>query len=281
MAEDKIREITSFSNPAIKQIRALHMRKAREESGLFLAEGVRTVREALELGVAPAQLVYVGAERDQKAVALTRRLARQAGAEIIETSAAVMEKIARRDNPQSVVGVFRQRLLPLSALDPRRASLWVALEGVRDPGNLGTVIRTADAAGAGGVILIGTVCDPFSIEAVRATMGSIFAMALYVAGVDEAVPFLRAWNGTCVGTALQTDVGYREITYAPPALIVSGAEQHGLSDEIRAACHHLVKLPMKGRADSLNLAVATAIVVYEALARQDQKSSPLRGEVAP
>jgi len=268
VTDGQIREITSFSNPVIKDVRALHMRKAREESGLFLAEGVRTVREALDLGITPTQLIYVRGARDQKAVALTRRQAQQAGAEIIETSAQVMEKIARRENPQSVVGVFRQRRLPLSELDPAKSPLWVALEGVRDPGNLGTVIRTADAVGAGGIILIGTVCDPYSIEAVRATMGSIFAVPIFTADTDQAASFLRGWPGSCVGTALQTDIVYRDIAYTAPSLIVSGAEQHGLSDAIRGACRNLVKLPMRGRADSLNLAVATGIVLYAALAAQ-------------
>ena len=266
MADSTAREISSLTNPLVKAARALHQRKTREESGLFLAEGVRTVREALELGIAPVQLIYVRSERDQRAVAQTRREAQRAGAELIEVTAPVMEKISRRENAQSVVGVFRQRLLPLSTLDPSRASLWVALEGVRDPGNLGTVVRTADAAGAGGVILIGTVCDPFSIEAVRATMGSVFAVPIYTAELANTVAFLRRWPGTCVGTALQTDTDYRRVAYRSPTLVVSGAEQHGLSPELRAACHSLVKLPMRGRADSLNLAVATGIVLYAALA---------------
>lgn len=270
MADGQVREITSTANPVIKDVRALHMRKAREETGLFLAEGVRTVREALDVGIAPVQLLYVRGERDHKPVADTRRAAQRAGAEIIETSPQVMEKISRRDNAQSVIGVFRQRVLPLAALEPSRASLWVALEGVRDPGNLGTVLRTADAVGAGGVILIGTVCDPFSIEAVRATMGSIFAVPIYRATTEDAADFLRRWPGACVGTALQTETDYRDETYTGPALIVSGAEQHGLSKEMRTACRSLVKLPMRGRADSLNLAVATGIVLYAALAAQER-----------
>jgi TrmH family RNA methyltransferase len=271
VAGTPIREITSLTNSSVKDVRALHMRKAREETGLFLAEGVRTVREALDLGIAPVRLLYVRSEREHRPLAQTRRDAQRAGAEIIEVSAQVMEKIARRENAQSVIGVFRQRLLPLSTLDPASAPLWVALEGVRDPGNLGTVIRTADACGAGGVILIGTVCDPYSLEAVRATMGSIFAVPIFTADTQSAVALLQRWPGACIGTALQTETDYRDARFDKPTLIVSGAEQHGLSDDLRAACKTLVKLPMRGRADSLNLAVATGVMLYAALTSQERR----------
>jgi TrmH family RNA methyltransferase len=258
----RIREIASPTNPLIKDIRALHMRKARAETGLFIAEGARTVREALDLGVVPETLAYRADQRDQPAVAGVRKAAGDAGALLLEVSPNVLEKISQRDNPQSVIGVFRQKMLPLSALDPARAPIWLALEGVKDPGNLGTCVRTADAVGAGGVILIGTTCDPFSPEAVRATMGSIFAVPLFVAETGPAVEFLRAWPGTCVGTALQTETDYRALAYSRPTLIVNGTEQSGLSGEIRGACGQLVRLPMRGRADSLNLSVAAGVMLY-------------------
>ncbi len=262
MTGDRVREIASPTNPLIKDIRALHMRKARAETGLFVAEGARTVREALDHGVVPEMLAYRADQRDQPAVAGVRKAAGDAGALLLEVSPSVLEKISQRDNPQSVIGVFRQRLLKLSALDPSKAPIWLALEGVKDPGNLGTCVRTADAVGAGGVILIGTTCDPFSPEAVRATMGSIFAVPLFAAETDEAVEFLRRWPGTCVGTALQTETDYRTVAYKSPAMIVNGTEQSGLGPEIRAACGQLVKLPMRGRADSLNLSVAAGVMLY-------------------
>ena len=258
----QVREIASPTNPLIKDIRALHMRKVRAETGRFVAEGARTVREALDHGIVPEMLAYRADQRDQPAVAGVRNAAGSAGALLLEVSASVLEKISQRDNPQSVIGVFRQKLLPLSALDPTKAAIWLALEGVKDPGNLGTCVRTADAVGAGGVLLIGTTCDPFSPEAVRATMGSIFAVPLYVAEPGEAIAFVRRWPGTCVGTALQTEIDYRAVAYAPPTLIVNGTEQSGLTPELRAACAQLVRLPMRGRADSLNLSVAAGIMLY-------------------
>jgi TrmH family RNA methyltransferase len=264
MTSPTIREISSPTNPLIKDIRALHMRKARAETGLFVAEGARTVREALDHGIVPKMLAYRADQRDQPAVANVRKAAGTGGAMLLEVSPSVLEKISARDNPQSVIGVFEQNLRPLASLDPAKAPLWLALEGVKDPGNFGTCVRTADATGAGGVVLIGTTCDPFGLEAVRATMGSIFAVPIYAASTEEALAFVKNWPGASIGTALQTDIDYRQAAYTPPTLIVNGAEQSGLSAEMRAACGTLVKLPMRGRADSLNLSVAAGVMLYAA-----------------
>jgi TrmH family RNA methyltransferase len=269
----QLREISSPSNPLVKEIRALHMRKARVETGLFLAEGARTVREALDNATVPQMLVYRGDQRDQPGVAGVRSAAAAAGATLVEVTGAILEKISQRDNPQSVIGVFRQNLRPLSELDPARAPLWLALEGVRDPGNFGTCVRTADAVGAGGVVLIGTTCDPFSTEAVRATMGSIFAVPIYAATNEEALALLDRWPGTSVGTALQGAVDYREIDYRAPTIVVNGTEQSGLTAPMREACGHVAKLPMRGRADSLNLSVAASVMLYAVWDRQARGSS--------
>jgi TrmH family RNA methyltransferase len=256
------RQITSLTNPTVKAVRALHMRKEREESGLFLAEGLKIVIEAIDLGHAPRILMY-GADAAahpmlQKAVAATRA----AGGEVIEVSREVLEKVSRRDNPQAVVAVFAQGYTPLFDIDPRAAPCWVALQAVRDPGNLGTIIRTADSAGCGGVILVGDCTDPFSVEAVRATMGSVFAVRIASATVDEFLAWRKAWPGSVVGTLLTAATDYRQAEYRKPALILMGNEQQGLPPDLAAACDVNVKIPMRGRADSLNLAVATGIMIY-------------------
>jgi len=162
--------------------------------------------------------------------------------------------------------VFAQALTPLEALDPRAAACWLALEQVRDPGNLGTIVRTADAAGCGGVILVGDCCDPFSLEAVRATMGSIFAVPIAKATTAQFLDWRRAWPGSVVGTLLSASVDYRSADYRRPSLILMGAEQSGLTPALAAACDVAVKIPMRGRADSLNLSVATGLMIYEATA---------------
>lgn len=259
------RLITSPANPAIKEIRALELRKTRRETGLFMAEGLRTLIEGMELGAKLQRLVYLSDFRDRPDIARVRDYCHRSGGESLEVSRNVLEKIAHKDNPQAVIGVFEQALKPLKSVTPQPAACWVVLEEIRDPGNLGTIIRTIDGVGASGVILVESCCDPYSVEAVRATMGSIFHVPLVTAPRSEFLSWARDWPGMIVGTTLQDTVDYRAITYTPPLLLLMGNEQAGLSDALRAVCHQRVRLPMKGRADSLNLAVATGIMLYRML----------------
>jgi TrmH family RNA methyltransferase len=258
------RAVTSLANPTVKAVRALHLRKAREETGQFLAEGLKIVTEAVELGRAPRILLYGPDAREHPLLRKAAAATSQAGGEVIEVTPAILEKVSRRDNPQMVMGVFAQAFAPLQALEPQSAACWVALQQVRDPGNLGTIVRTADAAGCGGVILVGDCCDPYSLEAVRATMGSIFAVKIAKASVAEFLDWRRSWPGSVVGTLLSAAVDYRAADYRRPSLVLMGAEQAGLPPELAAACDVAVKIPMRGRADSLNLAVATGIMIYAA-----------------
>ena len=256
------RVITSLTNPAVKAARALHLRKEREETGLFLVEGLKSVTEAVQFGRAPKLLLFGEAAENHP---LLRDAAALAG-ETALVSEAVLAKISRRDNPQAVLGVFEQVFARIDDLDPASAPCWVALEAVRDPGNLGTIIRTADAAGCGAVILVGTCCDPYSVEAVRATMGSIFAVSLVKTSAAGFLDWVKRWPGAVVGTHLEATTDFRAADYARPALVVMGNEQAGLTDEVAAACGVTVKIPMRGRADSLNLAVATGVMIYAATA---------------
>ena len=256
------RQITSLTNPTVKAVRGLHLRKEREESGLFLAEGLKIVIEAIDLGHAPKILMYgadaAGHPMLQKAVAA----AQGAGGEVIEVSRDVLEKVSKRDNPQAVVGVFPQAYTPLADIRPADAPCWVALQAVRDPGNLGTIVRTADSAGCGGVILVGDCTDPYSVEAVRATMGSVFAVKIAKATVEAFLDWRKTWPGSVAGTLLSATTDYRQADYRKPTLILMGNEQQGLPPELAAACDVTVKIPMRGRADSLNLSVATGIMIY-------------------
>ena len=258
------RAITSLSNPTVKAARALHMKKAREETGQFLAEGLKIVAEAVEQGRAPRTLLFAAEAAShallRRAVAATEA----AKGEVIEVSHEILEKISRRENPQTVLAVFDQTITPLAALEPAASRCWVALEAVRDPGNLGTIVRTADAAGCGAVILVGDCCDPFSVEAVRATMGSIFAVPIVRVSAAEFLAWRGRWPGSVVGTLLTAATDFRAAAYAPPSLILMGNEQAGLTPQLAAACDVSVKIPMRGRADSLNLAVATGIMIYAA-----------------
>ncbi len=253
-------QITSSANPLIKMLKALHAKKGRAETGLFLAEGARLALEAADLGAWPEILLFCPAALERDPVRRLLGAAEQRGARLVETSEAILSQIAKRDNPQTVIGAYRQRLAELDALE---GATIVALDGVRDPGNLGTIIRTADSVGAGGVVLVGETCDPFSVEAVRATMGSIFAMPLARASLDALVRYKNRRGAALIGASLkgaQMDV---QEPLPERVILFMGNEQSGLNAEMEASCDRLVKLPMRGRADSLNLAVATAVVLYD------------------
>ena len=258
------RAVTSLTNPTVKSVRALHLRKERDETGLFVAEGLKIVTEAVELGHAPRTLMY---GKDAEGHPLLKRAIQAtlaARGEVIEVTHDILAKVSRRDNPQAVVAVFAQAYTPLTELSPDAAPCFVALHRVRDPGNLGTIVRTADAAGCGAVILVGECCDPYSVEAVRATMGSIFAVPIVKATEAEFAGWRASWPGSVVGTLLTATVDHRQASYVRPAMILMGNEQQGLTPDMAALCDVNVKIPMRGRADSLNLSVATGIMIYAA-----------------
>ncbi len=259
----KVLAITSHANPRIKAIRALSLAKHRKETGQFLVEGLKLVTDALSEGWTIRALVHEAAAIEQPAIAKTAASARIAGADILSVSAEILGKITRRDNPQTVLGVIDQRLTDAADIAASPRGVVVALDRVKDPGNLGTIIRTADTVGAGGVILVGPSVDPFSIEAVRATMGSLFHVPITRMSEEQFVTFSRDWPGSVVGTHLRGDVDYRTAPYGRPVLLAMGNEQSGLSDALAAACSILVRIPMAGQADSLNLAVATGVMLYE------------------
>lgn len=258
------RTITSLQNERVKLIRSLEMRKARRETGLFVAEGTSLMLTGRAAGWSPKILLFlVGGEQTEAARGLAR-WAERAGAECLEVSAAVLAKLAGKDNPQTMLGVFEQRWasLPDARAVPDGA-LWLALEAPRDPGNLGTILRTSEAVAASGVMLIGHSCDPYSREAVRASMGSIFNVPIVRLEAQAFLAWRAAWRGDVVGTHLAARDDFRRTRYRPPLLLVMGSEGPGLSGELAAACTRLVKIPMAGRLDSLNLAVASALMLYE------------------
>ena len=256
------RLVTSLTNPLVKAVRALHQRKVRDETGQFVAEGLKFVIEAIELERFPEILLYGPEAASHPLLERARAATRKAGGQVIEVTRDILAKVSRRDNPQAVIGVFRQVFTPLADLDPASATGWVALHRVRDPGNLGTVVRTADAAGCGAVILVGECCDPYSVEAVRATMGSIFALPIVRTYEADFAAWRARWPGSVVGTLLSATVSHAEASYPRPTLVLLGNEQQGLTPEMAALCDVNVKIPMRGRADSLNLSVAAGIMIY-------------------
>lgn len=257
------RVITSHSNETIKRIRSLREKKFRAREGLFLAEGMRIVAEAVEAGAVPQMLVYADEARGHPLLATLVARCEAAGGDVIETSRDILHKITEKDNPQALVGVFPIRPLGLDALDRETSFVWIVCQSLKDPGNLGTILRTADAVGAGGVILLDQSCDPFSVEAVRASMGALFTQTVVQADGAAFFAWLRQGPGQLVGASLNTDHDYQAVAYEAPTFLFMGNEQSGLPPDYEAQCDLLVKIPMAGKADSLNVAVSCAVLLYE------------------
>jgi TrmH family RNA methyltransferase len=257
--------ITSTANGEVKRLRALHERKYRKQTGWFLAEGARICYEAVALGWEMHRLAFIAGREDERQIRQLLDGLAAANGRALPMTEALLQRISRKDNPQTLLGAFGQRWDRLESVDSATGGCWVALDRVRDPGNLGTVMRTADAVGARGVILIGDSTDPYSVEAVRASMGAIFNMRIIAASEADFVAFAARWGGRIVGTALPAAVDYRAADYCGPLIMLMGNEQAGLTEPLMEVCDQLIKIPMLGRSDSLNLAVATGVALYEAL----------------
>ena len=255
--------ITSFANSTVKEIRKLEQKKYRQQSGTYFIEGLRTVGEAVQtrapikaLVVAPDLLV---SEFGQSLLADPSLR----DVERIEVSAEIFEKLANKQGPQGIGAIMKQSWQDLAELQLGTDDLWVALDAVADPGNLGTIMRTADSVGAKGIILLGNSTDPFDPAAVKASMGAIFSLALANADWLEFRAWQEGQQAQLIGTSDHGAIDYQQIRYQRPLILLMGSERHGLPDEMMAACDHLARIPMAGRSDSLNLAVATAVMLYE------------------
>ncbi len=264
------RLITGYSNPAIKFLRSLREKKHRKLAGKFLAEGLRLLTDARACGHLPEVLVMASTREFHPLLDALEAEVLAAGGEVLEMSADLLSKVTGKDNPQAVAGVYAEFDTALAGLDRSAAKIWLVAQALRDPGNLGTMLRTGDAVGAGGLILLDDCADPFSVEAVRASMGAVFTQAIVQARWDEFLPWLRAGDnvagGQLVAASLRDAVPYRGAAYAAPCFLLVGNESRGLPEDYELACDLRVTMPMKGRADSLNAAVAAAVLAYEALA---------------
>ena len=257
------RQVTAFSNATVKLLRSLRDKKARRAEGLFLAEGLRILTEARDSGRLP-EIVAFSPEGAKHALAAEIIAATEAaGGDAIETSADILSKMSGKDNPQMLLGAYRQPDMSLGRIDRSNSDLWIVAQALRDPGNIGTILRTGDAVGAGGLILIDDSADPYSVEAVRASMGAIFTQEVAAARWPEFLAWLRGGKGQLVGTSLKAAHDYLEAEYRQPCFLLIGNEQQGLPAEYEAECDLLVKIPMAGRADSLNAAIATAVMAFQ------------------
>lgn len=259
------KHITGFSNPTVKYLRSLRDKKHRKRAGQFLVEGLRLLEDARASGRVPRTLVMAEG-REHPLLARLEAEVLASGGEVIATTPDILSKITGKENAQAVAGVFDEWGTALSTLDRGAAPIWLAVQALRDPGNLGTMLRTCDAVGAGGLVLIDDCADPFSAEAVRASMGAVFTVGLAQARWEEFLPWLRGGEGQLVAASLRDAVPYRGAAYRAPCFILVGNESQGLPEDYEAACDLRVTMPMRGRADSLNAAVAGAVLAYEVLA---------------
>jgi TrmH family RNA methyltransferase len=260
------KRITGFSNPTVKFVRSLRDKKHRKREGRFLAEGLRLLTDARESGRVPEILLLAEGREPHPLLAVLEEAVDAGGGEVIELAPDLLAKVTGKDNPQAVAGVFAELPTALDRLDRAAAPLWLVAQSLRDPGNLGTMLRTADAVGAGGLVLIDDCADPFSVEAVRASMGAVFTVPMGQARWDDFLGWLRAGPGQLVGASLREAVPYRGAAYAAPCFVLVGNESRGLPEAYETACDLRVTIPMRGRADSLNAAVAAAVLAYEVLA---------------
>ena len=238
--------ISSTQNPTIKLIRSLDDKKGRREAGLFVAEGMQMLERAEAQGWEPSYLIS------------TKPLHMFDGIKPFIVTEKLMAELSAQNNPHDVLAAFSQRWQP----HPSKEGNWLALEEIRDPGNLGTIIRTADAASAAGIILVGDCCDPYASECVRASTGSIFALPLARMPQQSFVDFAGAWPGESVATRMDAKDDFRR-AYKGPTLIAMGSESRGLSDSVSKACKTKVRIPMKQGVESLNVAAAAALLLYQ------------------
>ena len=250
--------ITSPANPLIKKVRALRQRKARAEMGLFIAEGLHHVGEALEAGWEIDSILY---SPEVLTSDFGRDLISRVGQTAQLVSAQVMELLADKDNPQGILAVVHQSLTRLDDLESVR--IGAAVVSPQDPGNIGTILRTLDAVGADAFFLLDGGVDPYHPTSVRASMGTIFWKPIVQTSFDEFIEWSRRGGYQRIATSAHAKQNYQELKPNAPWILVLGSEQKGLSMEQIKACDVSVSLPMRGRASSLNLAVATGILLYQ------------------
>lgn len=255
--------ISSTSNIRIKSIRKLKEKKERQDSGLFYIEGLRIVIEAFDKGAKIKTLVVnYDLLQNERGLALVEK-ANEQGIEVLEVSRDVFESIALKQNPQGLAAVAAQQLFKLDEMDTRDFGLWTALDSIADPGNLGTVMRTMDAVGGRGLILIGPTVDPYDPLAIRASMGALFSIKIVKATIEEFAKWKRAMSIPMIGSSDKASALYTEAEYPRDLILLMGSERQGMQADLEQLCDQIVRIPMVGSSDSLNLSIANAVILYE------------------
>jgi len=275
--------ITSAANPRLRSLVALRRRRVREEERSTLVEGYEELSLALAAGVVPS-VAYVCPELFSPAgragsqdIGVQDDLVadlRRHGVQIIRLSRTAFEKVAYREGPDGLIAVVDDVARDLAGLSVGGADLILLCQGIEKPGNLGAMLRTADAAGADAVVAADPVTDWGNPNVVRASKGTVFAVPVASATTDEAVAWLRDNDVALVVSTPDTDADYTDADYTSRVAIAVGAEKHGADDVLLAAAAQRVRIPMAGRANSLNVAASAAILLYEAVRQRRSPKSP-------
>jgi TrmH family RNA methyltransferase len=267
--------IDSRNHPAIKRIRLLHDRAARDRNGLLYIEGLRFVVRA-SLHRVPIEALVVC--QPLLIHPLGRRLLRQqrrAGIPILEVTPEVLASIALVDDPQGIGAVVQQRWTSLEQVVVADDPCWVMLDTVRSPGNLGTILRTSEAVGGSGLMLLGDAVDPYDPATVRASMGSLFSQRFVRTTMADLLRWKDRQPCLLVSTAPTAAIDYQAVDYSEPVVLLLGGERKGLSPELQAQCDVMVRIPMSGQTDSLNLSVAASLLLYEVFNQRRREVLPM------
>ncbi len=261
----------------LKRIQRLHTRAERERTGLFYIEGMRFISLALRHH---ARIEYLVVCRTLLSHPYAQHLVQEEarrGTPLLEVSKATMEQLSQVMDSQGLGAVVRQRWLRLENVKPRDELCWIAVETIRSPGNLGTILRTSDAVGGAGLILLGQATDPYDPATVRATMGAMFTQRFVRSSIDELRHWQRRQQYLLAGTSPGAPQDYQAVSYQAPLILLIGEERQGLSPELQSMCDLLVSIPMVGESDSLNVATATGVMLYEIFnQRRHAPADPLR-----
>ena len=267
--------ITSRNNPLVIQARKLLHKKERLQAGQFYVEGIRQTVQALET---PQQVqhVLICPETLTSQTALQKvDAARQMGIDIVEFSEPVFRSFSIRDNPQGMAAICRQQTTAISDVNIKSGIPWIALDSVQDPGNLGTILRTLDSAGGGGVFILDDSTDPWDPACVRASLGAVFTLKLVISSIEDFSNWKLKSGIFVAGASGEATQDYHTANYPDRILLLMGSEKQGLDDQLSELCDVKVSIPMRGRCDSLNLAVATGIILYEIIDHwRDQRLAP-------
>ncbi|AZM50437.1 RNA methyltransferase [Streptomyces sp. WAC 06738] len=257
--------ISSAANPLAKRVKLLAGRKHRRREGAFVVEGLQPVWSAVEAGwEVETLLVAPGLLTHQAALRMVEEQER-AGVAVARLDAELFRRLVDRDGPSGIAAVLRSRDSGLDSLSARPGSVFVALDRIANPGNLGTIIRTADAVGGAGVILIGDTVDPYAPAAVKASMGSLFAVdVVHAPDAGEFFSWAEEQGVAVVATSGSADEDHWSAAYDPPLAFLLGSEREGLPEDLLARASRRVRIPMVGTVDSLNIGVAASIMLYEA-----------------